>query len=452
MEPMAQIRPNRREARVLPLGLLAAFLSLSPGTTPAQVEIDEEPILYSSIAADDPVARLDREIGEGRVRLLRRPDGGYLLPLLERLGIPLSSQALVFSKTSFQRNLISPETPRALYFADGIYLGYVRGGAVLEIASVDPRQGAIFYVLEQKEAERPRFIRQNAECLQCHASALTHGVPGLLVRSVYPDPRGQPVLKAGTFVTDHRSPLQERWGGWYVTGTHRPHTHLGNAVLEDEDHPERLDVLRGGNLADLRGVVETSPYPTPHSDVVALMVLEHQTQGQNLITSAGYQGRVALRDLKVLREMSGTAAGEVPDSIRRRFEHAAEPLLRYFLFCGEAPLRGRIRGTSSFEQEFAAKGPFDRNGRSLRQFDLTRRLFRHPLSYLIYSEALDALPAPVKDQFYRRLGEVLGGRDQSGEFSHLSGEDRRAILEILLDTREDLPASFSAAAGRREEL
>ncbi len=272
---------------------------------------------------------------------------------------------------------------------------------------------------------------------------------------MYPDPRGQPVLKAGTFVTDHRSPFQERWGGWYVTGTHRPHTHLGNAVLEDEDRPERLDVLRGANLADLRGFVETSSYPTPHSDLVALMVLEHQTQGQNLITSAGYQGRVALRDLDVLRQMDGKAAGnegEIPDSIRRRFEHAAEPLLKYLLFCGEAPLRGRIRGTSAFESEFAARGPFDRRRRSLRQFDLSRRLFRHPLSYLIYSRALKSLPAPVKERFYRRLGEVLTGRDQSGEFSHLSGEDRRAILEILLETGEDLPASFRARAARSESL
>ena len=106
---------------------------------------------------------------------------------------------------------------------------------------------------------------------------------------------------------------------------------------------------------------------------------------------------------------------------------------------GETELTDAVRGTSSFSQEFTARGPQDQQGRSLRQFDLKTRVFRYPCSYLIYSDCFDALPEPVLERVYQRLWDVLTGEDEAEKFAHLSAADRTAILEILRDTKDGLP-------------
>jgi hypothetical protein len=267
------------------------------------------------------------------------------------------------------------------------------------------------------------------------------------VRSVYPAPDGQPVYNAGSFVTDHTSPLEERWGGWYVTGTLGDQTHMGNVFVRDRANPEDLDRAAGSNVTDLAGRLDVSAYLADTSDIVALMVLEHQTQMQNRIIAANYQARMALHYERVMNEALGRPAGTLSDSTRRRIEGPAEDLVEYLLFCGETPLTAPVAGTSGFAEQFASRGPRDARGRSLREFDLTTRLFRYPCSYLIDSESFDALPGEVKAYVYRRLSEILTGEDQGPEFAHLSPEDRRAILEILRDTRADLPADWNDAGG-----
>jgi hypothetical protein len=252
-----------------------------------------------------------------------------------------------------------------------------------------------------------------------------------------------PVYNAGTFLTGHESPLDERWGGWYVTGTHGEARHMGNAVVRDRKAPEELDRNAGANVTDLSDRFDARPYLAPHSDIVALMVLEHQTQLHNLITAAGYQARLALHYEQGINEALGRPPGAMSPSTARRYEAPAEELVKYLLFAEEAPLEAPVAGTSGFAQEFAAKGPRDSRGRSLRDFDLTTRLFRYPCSYLIYSEAFDALPEPAKAYVYRRLEEILTGRDQSPAFARLSADDRRAILEILRDTKPGPPASWA---------
>jgi hypothetical protein len=112
------------------------------------------------------------------------------------------------------------------------------------------------------------------------------------------------------------------------------------------------------------------------------------------------------------------------------------------LFVDETPLAGKIEGTSGFTQKFSAEGPADARGRSLRQLDLERRLMRYPCSYMIYSQAFEALPAMAKDAVYRRMWEVLSGGDKQKPYDRLSLADRRAIVEILRDTKKDLPAYF----------
>ncbi len=263
------------------------------------------------------------------------------------------------------------------------------------------------------------------------------GVPGLIVRSVHTDASGMPVTAMGSFLTDHRSPLKDRWGGWYVTGTHGSQTHMGNA------NPNRPD-FSGDNVTDLKRYIDTDEYLSPHSDIVALMVLEHQSRMQNLITRVTItKARLAIESAGGLEQDESldetSPAEEMSESNRRRINNAAEALISYMLFTDEASLTDAVKGTSRFAVEFSKQGPRDRRGRSLRQLELTRRMFQYPCSYMIYSEAFDKLPNQVRERVYRRLWEVLSGQEHSREFEKLSSADREAILEILLDTKTGLP-------------
>lgn len=421
-------------AWLIGLGCLLASATARGGELP----FEGEPIRYLSAQADDPITRLQRKIDHGKVTLTFNDKRGYLDSVLEALKVPASSQLLVFSRTSFQRQRIAPETPRAVYFADDVYIGWVQGGDVIEVSAVDPTLGATFYLLPQEKESKPIFQRQTHDCLQCHSSAKTQEVPGHLVRSVYPDESGTPIFNAGTFLSSHESPLKERWGGWYVTGKHGSQRHMGNVFVSDAKKPDVLDTNAGANVQSLAKLVDTSPYLRPSSDIVALMVLEHQTQMHNLIAAANYHTRLALHYENGINEALGRPPGTMSETTERRIHAAGDRLLRYLLFADEAQLSDRIEGSPEFGRKFAALGRRDRQGRSLRDFDLKQRLFRYPCSYLIDSEAFDKLPEPVKAYVLDRLHRVLTGRDSSAEFAHLSDEDRKAILEILLDTHPSL--------------
>ncbi|MDB5322635.1 MAG: hypothetical protein JWN40_4266 [Phycisphaerales bacterium] len=397
---------------------------------------ERSPIKYLTTPPRDPVAQLQQQIDSGQIRLDYDPATGYLPALLRALNIPISSQVLVFSKTSFQRDLINPAHPRALYFNDDVYVGFVQGGDVLEIASTDPRNGPNYYTLRQRQTGGPTFVRQTDACLQCHASSMTNDMPGHLVRSVFPDGDGQPILSAGTFRTNPTSPLKQRWGGWYVTGTSGPQVHMGNVISADKDDPEKTDFTAGSNLKDLAAKIDTSPYPSPHSDIVALMTLEHQAHIHNLITRANFLTRLAMHDSAELNKALGRPAGYRSESTISRIDNAVEPLLKGMLFCEETKLTAEIAGTSGFAKEFSARGPRDQAGRSLRDLDLKTRMFKYPCSYLIYSESFDALPAEARDRFFVRLHEVLNGQEQSKDFAHLTAADRKAISEILAATKK----------------
>ena len=429
-------------ATLLPsrLSFLFGFALLLSTTNLARaVDLDREPINYGSADAHNAVERLLERLDAGQARLTWEDKHGYLPSLLRELNVPTSSQMLVFSKTSLQRHRINPRTPRAVYFADDVYVGYCQKGDVLEVTAVDPQLGSVFYSLNQKKSAQPQFKRQADNCLICHASSFNQGYPGLLVRSVFADGLGLPLLASGTFRIDHTSPLKQRWGGWYVTGTSGKQTHLGNMIVRGNPRPEDIDNSANVNVTKLDRYLNTSPYLTPHSDIVALMVLEHQTEMHNRLTRANFLTRVALRDEAEFNKALGRPADYRSDSTLSRIKNAGEPVVKYLLMGEEAELTDAVKGTSPFAEEFMKRGPRDRRGRSLRDLDLKRRLFVYPCSYVIYSEALDALPSPVRDYVLRRLWEVLTGADTSKDFAHLSSEDRRAILEILRETKPDLP-------------
>ena len=380
---------------------------------------------YSTVPATDPVAALIRRIEDGSLTLAHDPASGYLKSILEALEIPVDSQALVFSQTSFQAPRINIENPRAIYFNDTTSVAWVRGGEIVELAAQDPRQGVIFYELSQDRVERPRPLR-NDQCLACHLSWETLGVPGLTLQSVHPLPDERSYVNG--YTTVQGSPLEERWGGWWVTGNPGGARHMGNIPVMPKDKGKVPLQNPTRPLASVADLFDTKGYLSPHSDLVAMLVLAHQTQMVNHLTRTGWEARLAEA------KPSADAASRVRD--------AARDLVDYLLFIDEARLPGPVSGSSGFSERFAAAGPRDSRGRSLRDLDLRRRLFRHTCSYLIYSEAFDALPPSAKAAVYERMWEVLSGKETGPRYRQLAAADRQAIIEILKDTKKDLPAYF----------
>ncbi|TXT36121.1 MAG: signal peptide-domain containing protein [Planctomycetota bacterium] len=424
------------------LRCFAVATLLVPVSAFAQFDIEREPINYLKGPVSDPISRLQMRLDEAEVRLTFDLKSGYLESVLKTLNVSETSQMLVFSKTSFQRNRINPRTPRAIYFNDDVYIGWCVNGDVVEVTAVDPQLGGVFYSLDQEEVDRPKFARHTDTCTLCHASSVTQGVPGHLVRSVFPDSVGNPILSTTTYRTTYQSPLKQRWGGWYVSGTHGQQRHMGNMIAKSSREPEAFDVDAGANVTDLSKLINVEPYLAPHSDIVAFLVFEHQAPAHNALTLANYQAKLALRDEEILRKMDKDPDAPRTESIQRRLDHSADLVLKHFLFVEEAPLTDRVQGVSGFAEQFAARGPHDKQGRSLRDFDLQTRIFRYPCSYLIYSAAFDGLPSELKAIVWQKLHNVLTGVDQSSTYQHLSAEDRLAILEILRDTKQNLPASW----------
>jgi hypothetical protein len=211
---------------------------------------------------------------------------------------------------------------------------------------------------------------------------------------------------------------------------------MGNVYFAEDD--EQGDREAGANLESLDELISTKPYLSAHSDIVALMVLEHQTQMHNAITAANFETREALHQMKHMNALLERDPDYLSESADRRINKAAERVVIHLLMCDEFALTDRVEGTSSFAEEFARRGRQDDRGRSLRQFDLQQRLFRYPCSYLIYSPSFDALPPEVHGRVVRLLQDVLEGKNQSPQYDHLTSVMRSEILEILSDTKPDL--------------
>lgn len=397
------------------------------------IPYDHAAIQYPTRPTDDAITRLQKKIDSGEVKLDFDAKWGYLPSLLKHLRINTDSQMLVFSKTSFQGPKISPKKPRALYFNDDVAVGFVPEGDLMEFVALDPKQGVVFYTLEREKTDKPSFLRRTDQCIACHLIPGTLNVPGLLATSVIPGPDGSPRFAAAAVIVDSRTPLDQRWGGWYVTGTAGGLQDRGNSIAPSPDQPDLLDFRGNQNVTSLEGRLDTSTYLAPTSDLVALMTLEHQTRMTNLLTRVGWETRIAI------------AEGKLPQ-FHDRLDFLTTELVAYMLFADEAKIYDPMAGVSTFTKTFAERGPRDKQGRSLRDFDLKTRLFQYPLSYMIYDAAFDALPEPAKTQVYRKLFDVLTGKDTSPRYARLSVEDRKAILEIVLDTKPGLPDYWRSGA------
>jgi hypothetical protein len=382
-------------------------------------------IAYATRQPHDAIAQLNEKLAAGSMTLAYEPGSGYLRSVLSALDVPLESQLAVFSKTSVQARIISPDNPRALFFNDRVVVGWPRGGFI-EAAALDPQLGILFYNLNQQASASPRFERGNG-CLACHVSvAATLGVPGALLRSEAVRADGMAMRQLGNEVVDHRLPLSKRWGGWYVTGRHVTVASRGNLMLRDETDEDLLTMPKAIAAETLDGKFDLAGYLSRYSDIVALMVFDHQLHMMNLLARMSWETR---------------AAEAKPDG-KTLTDAVAREVVDYMLFVGEASLPARVDGSSGFAERFSARGPRDSRNRSLYQLDLTTRLLRYPCSYMIYSDAFDGLPAGARDAVYRRMYAVLSGAEQTPRYSHLSPSDRRAIIDILHETKRDLPAYF----------
>jgi hypothetical protein len=291
-------------------------------------------------------------------------------------------------------------------------------------------KGPEFYTLDQFDTPKPNFTDMQGDCVACHDTfEAEKPVPRLLMLSILSDPKGV-ALNRSAVVTNDKSPFIERWGGWYVTGTHGAQRHMGNRFVREpasalpdiHKYAKAANLDDGANVTDLKSRFDVKKYLTPNSDIAALMVLGHQTHVHNLITVAAY-------NLK----------GDPSESDLKDY---GENLVQAMLFTNAVALTEPVKGTTKFAEEFSAQGPRDSKGRSLHELDLKTRLLKYPLSYLVYSKSFDALPPKAHDYVYRRFWEVLNSKDQSPEFAQLSAVDRKAILEILQETKPDF-AAFS---------
>jgi hypothetical protein len=409
-------------------GVLVAIAAHTVARAQPVADEDRDPILYATAPVNDPVARLQRKLDSNSARLEWDESHGYLPSLLAALDIDPASQSLVFSKTSFQQKLISPSRPRAIYFNDSVYIGWVQSGSVMEIASMDPQQGTIYYTLDQRQTPKPKFDRQMDNCRICHSGSMAYNIPGLMVRSVYANRVGEAFLRQKSFITDHTSPLSQRFGGWYVTGNSGSQNHMGNLMVGSESAISRADLSLGTNVDDLsRFPVNIDAYLVNTSDIVAQMTLDHQVRGHNLLVRANWDVRKAI------------ARGKLDESAIRE---AVEPLVMYLLFASETPLTSPIVGSPDFAAHFTARGPRDPQGRSLREFDLQTHMMKYPLSWLIYSDEFDSLPEPAIQYLSKRLGEILTSDVPPKEFKFLTLQTRQTIIEIVKATKPQLAKSW----------
>ena len=424
------IRAGRLAATGVALGaaLFAASASMA-GRQPAPWNgvLDEHPgIQYATRPTTDRVAALNRALAQRERTLARDPRTGYLRAVLEALDVPPESQLLVFSKTGVQRAYTSPQHPRALFFDRSVAIGYVPGAPMLEVAAHDPQQGVVFYTLDQA-ADAPIFRRATG-CLSCHVSASTLNVPGIIARSNTVGDDGNVMPQLGTYDVDHRTPHPDRWGGWFVTSEEGP------APYSQRAHAGNITFSGRGNTSNqvfvewMTSAPETRGYLSPFSDISSLLVFDHQMHAINLLTRLNWEARVASAE--------GRAAAS--DAAVRGL---AGELAEYLLFTGEAPPSAPLTPIAAFARHLEATTPKDRRGRSFAQLDLVNRLLRYPCSYMIYSEAFDALPAPVKAAVYARMVEILSAAASPTDYRALKPEDRIAILEILRDTKPDFPSS-----------
>lgn len=438
-------------------GLLSVLLMSTSPKARAVDDFEFPPISYSDTKPNDRITQLQSDTKTGKLKFTQKTEKDFVGALLKELNIPFSSQALVFSKTSLQSSAINPGQPRAIYFNEEVYFGWTRNRD-LELMAAEPNLGITFYLIHRDpKTSKLSYEQHTDECFSCHAAGRTGGRPGMVVRSVLADAKGFPIFSAGSYTTDQSSPIAERWGGWYVTGHHGELRHMGNAIAIEVDKGNGAEIDReaGANMDELDEFIDPTDYLVPDSDIVALMVLEHQVGMHNRLIEGNYVVRKAIyRDQEISRELGEKRKG-FSDTTRRIIDHQADRILNYLLFANEVKLDGGgIDSDSPFVEDFQHNAQLSKDGRSLKDFQLLTRIFKYRCSYMIYSSAFESLPKPLKSKVYQRLGAVLSGMDTSNEYAYLKESERERILDILIETLPDAPAKWKElqAGGKNKKV
>jgi len=399
---------------------------------------------YSGTAERNRIARLQARLDRGELKLEFEQGHGYLRSLLKALDIDPSSQVLVYSKTSLQTGEIQAASPRAIYFNEDTYVGWVQGSGQMELGTMDSALDQVFYTLQNGSHSGVHFKRETQTCLSCHDSLSYSGggVPRFLLMSSYVSTHGEQLSHEGSILMTDHTEMRYRWGGWYVTGQQGNQVHLGNMMVHEVKELANLESLRRGNLENLDAVFDTKPYLTDKSDIVALQVLLHQSTIQDRITEVNFDTRTALG--KAGKDPSDGRGVILPPDSRKQIGEEMDALVDEMLFVGDPGFTDKISGNSGFDRWFQSRGPRDSHGRSLRELDLHSRLFKYPCSFLIYSDAFEGLPVYARDYIYQRLVQILTGAEQGKEYAVLSAADRKAVLEILTTTRPDFASALRA--------
>lgn len=404
------------------------------GVVPAQAQLvydKEYPLMgYGHNPPTDSYSRLMKKLADKGSKLPYVAEGrGYLDGLLQALGIDPSSQLLVFSKSSIKQRFISPKTPRSLFFTDEAYVTFVPGSHSLEVATMDPEQGPVFFDVTQDVTAKVPYKQETDRCLRCHDtySMTGGGVPRFLLSSEITGPDGSIISHELSEITEQATPIERRWGGWYVTGLSGKQEHLGNFIVKDIAQLSKRPWQGLINQENLDAFVDLKAYARPTSDIVALLVLQHQVEVQNRLVRMNYEGR------KLLAQNPAVGDAELQTLVK--------PLLEAMFMADEPTLKDRVQGNSGYQQWFEKRGPATADGLSLRQFDLKTRTFRYRLSYLVYSNAVAALPDRFKTVLFRDISAVLNGDTTLVDKLVLPPDERQAIRTILQATKPEVLAA-----------
>ncbi len=422
MTPAPRSRSRSRISATLALvaGLLLAATADAAEVTFSDLELP--PHDYFNRSPRDRFTLLKAALESGELQLDRTGEKEFLRSLLERLEIPVSSQLLVFSTTSLQLRFITPENPRALYFNEDTYVGYIPGGR-LEIVSVDPDLGGIFYIFDVPRGTTPVRVERSDRCMNCHARGDTGFIPGLVVKSVVPGTTGGSLDSFRRGITGHGVPLTERYGGWHVTGLDGFTNHWGNLLGELRDRQlRRVPNPPGSRFRFDRYLAGTS-------DVLAHLLHEHQAGFVNRAIEATYRTRTHLHN----------DGGKLTAAHEAELDDQARLLTRYLLFADEVPLpAGGVNGDDAFRADFL-RNRRTVNGESLKDLELKTRLFRNRCSYMIYSTAFAGLPAVMKSKVFAELKRALDESSPAPEFAYLPPAEKRTLRSILKGSLTELP-------------
>lgn len=407
---------------LLPLSLLGVS-ALAAEPAYRVMDFRSPPHNYDTHVPKDRFADLLKKIEKGEVQPDTSSDHALLRSLLQALKIPVSSQLLLFSASSLQSEIINMRNPRALFFNEDTYVGFVPGG-VLEVASADPEVGPVFYVFDRMQPGGPfPRVQRGTKCFNCHGGTATKRLPGLIAESLLVSQAGSSLETYRRDEQGHQIPLENRFGGWHLTGKHHISGHKANVIgFTRNGKSEKMDVVPGQTW-------DTAKHLLPTSDILPHLVHEHQI---------GFENRL-VRGIYTVRQLKEDRKGMLGSAELAEIDAWAQDFARYALFADEAKFpREGIEGDPAYVRDFLEDRRASKRGLSLKDFDLKTRLFKHRCSFMLYTDTWEHAPKEIKERVYYRMAEAL--RDAQPSMPHLTTEERRVIREILKETMHDLPS------------